>query len=147
MIDMGRGAALFFFARIVLVLALAPHRVHASDEDQCLNQGGGRNDHECYAFMIKRLETANIDVIAKLRTAIPPENHRDCDLLSSYVKSIKLKFPHCNLVRNGQKPIGANSDHTHYYDLIYAECVYRETQRQNDFLRGAWGRGTRNFQP
>jgi uncharacterized protein YecT (DUF1311 family) len=120
MIDMGRGVALFFFARIVLVLALASHQVHASDDDQCPNQGGGRNDHECYAFMIKRLEVANID------------------LLSSYAKSIKLKFTHCNLVRNGQKPIGANSDHTHCCDVIYAECAYRETQRQNDFLRGAW---------
>jgi hypothetical protein len=81
---------------------------HENEGSPCLNHGGGQNDYECYAFSTKALEAANSKLISALQAAIPRKNKADIAALGSYVRSMNMKFRHCDLIRNGQKPEGGS---------------------------------------
>jgi hypothetical protein len=112
-------------------------------ENECLNHlgGGGVADFECYANLTNAIQAKNRNLIEKISINLKGKKRDLSNIFSQYIKYSSLNEKYCELLRDGERSEGENNDHIRYYDVMYAECIYKRSVSENDYLNNlsiAW---------
>jgi hypothetical protein len=121
---------------ILYVSLLISIPVNAGNENECLSHlgGGGMADFECYATLTNTLQVENKKLIEKISIKLKENKRNRLNTFSRYVRNTSLNEKYCELLREGERSGEEGNGHIRYYDVMYAECIYKRSVSENDYL-------------
>lgn len=120
----------------MFLLCLCGVSVAQSPED-CFNnlRGGGYSDNECFSQKSNNLKKINKSISLDIQKKLKAISRRDFYIFKKFLRSHEARLEYCSLLRNAEGPEKNDSSHIRYYDVIYAECIFKEVELQNSILK------------